>query len=170
MKRTITLLSTILVFNFYAKAQYSNPDQGKFEEEVNIQVWKPFMEAYVNNDAELFNSLHTDDVVRVSPWGIKIANEYKDAVTKRQSRPDVESRIIEFWLEHRLYKGDFGYEVGYYRVKPANGEGKTHYGRFHIVLRKADGKWRIAQDWDTGDINGYKVNSEDFDESKMLKF
>ena len=153
-----------------AKAQDINPRQSEIEKEVNEQVWKPFMTAYATNDSKTFNSLHTDDVLRVSPWGIKVGNAYKEAVTRNNSNPNREKRSIEFWLEHRIYKGDVGYEVGYYRIKPLSGTGDTHYGRFHIVLRKVDGVWKIAQDWDTNDINGHKVGPEDFDDSKALTF
>ena len=34
--------------------------------EINTQVWEPFKVAFDSFDAEAFNSLHTDDVIRIS--------------------------------------------------------------------------------------------------------
>ena len=73
-------------------------------------------------------------------------------------------------MERRTYKEDVGYEVGFYRViyEEEGKEDRTSYGRFHVVLKKIDGHWKIAQDWDSNSFNGRPIGEEDFDEGKKL--
>ena len=162
MKKTlllIVLLSTVGLVHSQTKV-----DKEAIEKEVNKQLWKPFKTAFDDRDAKLFNSLHTDDVLRVSKWGIKQGPEYKEGVLKSYEKKDAPKREIDFWLEHRIYAENIGYEIGYYRITSyrANNEVKVSYARFHIVLKKINGKWLIAQDWDTNNINGVAVTAEDF--------
>ncbi len=135
--------------------------------EVDRQIWEPFKESYKNGDAVTFNSIHTDDVLRISKRGIRKGDAYKASNTKWLSNPDREPRTIDFVFEHRIYSDDTAYEIGYYKVAPVREEGDIHYARFTVLLRKEDGKWRIAQDWDTNEINGKKVTAEDFNRLKQ---
>ena len=63
-----------------------------------------------------------------------------------------------------------GYEVGFYRViyQEEGKENRKSYGRFHVVLKKIDGQWKIAQDWDSNSFNGRPIGQQDFDEGKKL--
>lgn len=141
---------------------------------INQQVWKPFMQAFKNQDFELFNSIHTDDVLRITPWGIKEGEEYK-ASTKanyEKGKAAGQERTIAFWFEHRQAKQNVAYEVGYYKITAITPEGEqNYYARFHVVLRKEADRWKIAQDWDTNKINGVDVTAEDFEKGadKQLK-
>ncbi len=139
-------------------------EQQKIEKEVNEQLWKPFKKSLEQRDAKTYNDLHTDDVLRVNKWGIRIGKAFKDRNTASYAKKDDRKRTIDFWLEHRIYSGDTGYEVGYYRIKTTYPDGKVResYARFHIVLKKVNGSWKIAQDWDTGEINGRKITADDF--------
>ena len=47
---------------------------------------------------------------------------------------------------------------------------RENYGRFHCVIKKIDGVWKIAQDWDDDEINGRKVSAEDWAKEAPLKF
>ncbi len=165
----IIIISLLACCNNCVIAQ-EKADQAAIEKEVNEQVWKPFSESYKNGNAELFNSLHTDDVLRVTPSGMKIGKEYKDSISKKYGNPNREPREIHFWFEHRIYSGDTGYEVGYYRVTQLTGSQEKYYGRFHVVLKKINGVWKIARDWDTDIINGRKITEEDFRIDRMLRF
>ncbi|MEZ5041193.1 MAG: nuclear transport factor 2 family protein [Saprospiraceae bacterium] len=141
---------------------------------IDQQVWKPFIVAFKNQDAELFNSIHTDDVLRITPWGIKEGKEYK-ASTKanyEKGKAAGQKRTIAFWFEHRQAKQKVAYEVGYYKVTAFTPEGEqNYYARFHVLLRKKAGRWKIAQDWDTNQVNGVAVTAEDFEKGadKQLK-
>ena len=154
----VCILTTIPVLSQKTK------DQKKIEKEVNTQLWKPFKHSLENRDAKTYNDLHTDDVLRVNKWGIRTGKAFKDRNTASYAKKDDRKRTIDFWLEHRIYSGDIGYEVGYYRIKTKSSDGtvKESYARFHIVLKKVHGSWKIAQDWDTGSINGVTVTAADF--------
>ncbi len=146
-------------------------DKADIAEQVNQQLWKPFKAAFEARNWAAFNALHTADVVRVSSWGIKVGDDYRESVKTAYSQPDDRKKTIDFWLEHRIYNEEIGYEVGYYKItSQAPGEAlKTYYARFHVVLKKEEGQWKIAQDWDTNTVNGNAVNEEDFAKGTPLK-
>ena len=142
----------------------------EIENEVNEQLWKPFKKAWEQRNAKAFNNLHTDDVLRVSKWGVRLGNEYKDQITESYKKPDTQKKTIDFWFEHRLYSGNTGYEVGYLKiVVEEDGKGpRQSFSRFHVVLKKVEDQWKIAQDWDTNDINGNAVTEVDFAKNPAL--
>ncbi|MEO1053597.1 MAG: nuclear transport factor 2 family protein [Bacteroidota bacterium] len=149
-------------------------DKAAIEEEVNQTIWKPFSEAYSTLDTEKYLSLHTDDMLRVSAWGLKAGEVFHQSIKEgfERQRKTERKQTIQFWFEHRLYSGNTGYEVGYYKIhisEPGK-EDRYYYARFHIVLRKEEGKWKIAQDWDTNKINGVSVTEADFAKGKALAF
>ncbi len=146
-------------------------DDTSFVAEINEQVWAPFKHAYETRNAELFNSLHTDDALRITEGGITPGPEYKARITEGFQRKFDGTITIDFAHEHRLYYGDLGYEVGYYRIsynRPGQEETNS-YGRFHVLLRKIDGTWKIAQDWDTEMVGSHKISEIEFLGAQSLK-
>lgn len=145
-------------------------DQAVIEVEVNRQLWKPFKKAFEERNWELFNSLHTDDILRANAWGIKVGEAYKNSVKKSYQKKSSAQKTIDFRLVQRIYKENIGYEVGYYKIvtKKPNEEPKIAYAQFHVVLKKIDGQWKIAQDWDANELNGVKVTPEDFEKAPLL--
>ncbi|MEM7104760.1 MAG: nuclear transport factor 2 family protein [Bacteroidota bacterium] len=136
--------------------------------EIDTQVWDTFKAAYATSDGKLYNSIHTDDILRVTESGIRIGDEYKSSILKWFGNDDRSKRTIDFSFDQRFNKGDTAYEVGYYKVTMyKDGEvDKFFLGRFHVVLKKIEGKWKIAQDWDASKINGVSVTEEDFEKAK----
>ena len=125
-------------------------------------------------DAEKFNSVHTDDVIRATPWGLRIGVEYKNRNRENMAKDKAQGvkRTIALWFEHRVTSDNLSYEVGYYKVrhqKPGE-DPKEFYGRFHCVIKKIKGVWKIAQDWDDDEINGHKVSAEDWKKGKAVVF
>lgn len=150
-------------------------DAASWQAEIDQEIWLPFTIAYKNYDGEAFNTLHSDDVLRVSPWGIRKGADYKKSNLEgyRKNKAAGNKREIFFWLEHRQTTSDLSYEVGYYKVSISSKEGtRDHYARFHVLIRKIDGQWKITQDWDTNSINGHKVTAKDFEKGadRILKF
>ncbi len=132
--------------------------------QVDEQIWEPFKQSYASGDYETFNSLHTDEVMRISPRGIRIGEEYRESNERSFQKPNRTPRTIDFRFEHRIYAGTMGYEVGYYKMvtKKPGQDPEHHYARFSVVLHKVDGTWKIAQDWDIDTINGVDVTEDDF--------
>jgi ketosteroid isomerase-like protein len=166
-KHFLFLFTILLVAAISAEAQ---EELSSYVTEINDQVWKPFKQSYESRDAKVFNSLHTDDALRITEGGITPGPEYKARIIEGFGRPYNGSISIDFAHEHRLYYGDLAYEVGYYRItynRP--GQDVAHsYGRFHVMLRKIDGRWKIAQDWDTEMIGTRKISEEDFESATPL--
>ena len=162
----------MIFLTIFSNNIYSQTDQ--IFKEIDEQVWKPFIEAYNKFDANKFNELHSDDVLRVNVWGIKVGNEYKESVSSKyaESKARGDKRSIQLWFEHRLVKtNNIAYEVGYYKINSIReGEERQSYGRFHVVLKKKDNHWKIIQDWDTNQINGHFITEEDFLKKDPLKF
>ena len=159
-----------LVFSLQSNAQ--NADS-LIHEEINLKIWKPFCESYASLDAKTFNALHTEDVIRVSPWGIHVGDEYKDRNLERfkANKEKGTNRTIDLWFEHRKSTAEVSYEVGYYKVTYKNDDGiNNSYGRFHVLLKKENGTWKIALDWDTDKINGVDVTDGDWLKGSPLVF
>ena len=161
MKKKFTWLAMLLFSTFV----YSQSDES-VHQQIDEQVWYPFIQHYEAWDVEKFQALHTKDMLRGGPWGLSSAEEYfgrnKKSWPERQAKGW--TRDIAFTFEYRVLGKDMAYEVGYYRVKSVRDEGeeRIYYGQFHVVLRKEEGVWKITQDWDSDQINGRELGEEDF--------
>ena len=146
--------------------------QDAVESQINQQVWKVFKSSYEQGDWKTFNSLHTDEVLRISRSGIRVGKEYRSSNKQSFERAGRRKLKIDFAFENRTYKNNVGYETGFYRVIYSATEkqkSSTHYGRFHVLLRRSGDKWLIAQDWDNSEFNGKPIDASDFDKAKLLK-
>ena len=134
-------------------------------QQIDDQIWRPFIQHYESLDAESFITLHTSDMLRGGPWGLRTGAEYFAGM--RQGWPKQKAagkmRDIDFTFEYQVSGNEVAYEVGYYRVIEKKGaEERVYFGQFHVVLRKVDGIWKIAQNWDADEINGQPVTEKDF--------
>ncbi len=158
MKKILLLLflSTLTVF--------AQEDQKQdFSKEIDEQLWKAFSKAYNARDAEAYIALHTDDILRITKEGIRKGQAFREGIKKSYSRPNAPKREIAFKFEHRIHTDDTAYEVGYFRVKSFDANGtKEYFGRFSVLLKKVDGQWKIAQDWDVDNINGIPITEDDY--------
>ena len=167
MKYVQFILALGLCLNLNAQTDTNNQE---IVTAVNASIWKPFKMSYEARDWQTFNSLHTDDVLRAHDGGIQLGQEYKDGNRAYFESANKGRVTIDFVMERRTYKADVGYEVGFYRViySEEGKEDRTSYGRFHVVLKKIDGQWKIVQDWDSNSFNGRPIGPEDFNEEKKL--
>ncbi len=152
-KSSLTLMVSLLPFLLLAQSR------------IDAEVWEPFKGAYDAYDADAFNAVHTDDVLRITPYGIRRGEDYKESNRVNFAREGQPERRIDLRFEHRIQEEEVAYEVGYYRVRyyEEGEQTQAHYGRFHVLLRKVDGVWKIAKDWDTSNINGHEVGAADFE-------
>jgi hypothetical protein len=133
--------------------------------EIDAQVWYPFIRTFGAFDADGFNALHSNNVLRAGPWGMRHGAEYFESNVRDNAR-NMEAgitRAIALTFEYRVHTADTGYEVGYYRVRSTrDGITRSFYGQFHVVLKKIDGAWKIAQDWDANIILGVAITEDHF--------
>jgi len=131
--------------------------QNGFQKEINEQVWKPFITAFNNRDDDAFSAVHSKEVIRVSQDENRIFgyNEYFKKIPEREkARWKDWKRNIELRFVQRIASNDKAFEVGYYKTSNTNtvtGEKRTGYGKFHVLLRKENGTWKILMDADANE-------------------
>lgn len=140
--------------------------------EINKQVWEPFISAFNNHQADAFMAVHSKDVVR-SPRDGKIVwnwEEYKKSQTEGDQQ-DIQAkrkRTLTLHFTERFANNNLAVEVGVYKTSYLLPDGKTmdYYGRFHVVLRKENGIWKILVDTDSSE-NG-TITEKDFLAAKPM--
>jgi ketosteroid isomerase-like protein len=126
-------------------------------EELNRDVWHPFVSAYGALDADAFVALYHPDLIRASGIAGEVLGFAGYAAQMREFFAKVagfgDRLAIEFRFHERLAAGELASERGVFRltVTPATGRPRTRYGRFHTYARRVDGRWRFAADYDTFD-------------------
>jgi len=127
------------------------------QNQINEQVWKQFIKAFNNRDDEGFKAVHSKEVIRVSQDDNQVIGykEYfkpvPDSVKAKwgQWKREIQLRFIQ-----RIASGDKAFEVGYYKSTSTNtstGQSRTGYGKFHVLLRKENGIWKILMDADANE-------------------
>lgn len=119
-------------------------------EDLQRDIWQPFVRAYAAKDIDAFAALHTPDLLRVeaaSDWAGGL-EEYLDRV--RPFFADLAAKLVDlrigFRFTEHVMSGAIASERGVYQI--VMGE-QTFYGRFHTFARLVDGRWRVAVDYDT---------------------
>ena len=169
MKRSVFLfLFLLLVVPVPGTAQ---TDTVKIANDIKEQVWKVFKTSYEARDAVTFNSIHTEDMLRINDGGILTGAEYKARTLSWTSPPAGTTITIDFALENTHYREDVAYEVGYYRAIYTLADGRKEYycGQFHVVHKKTDQGWKIAQDFDTNSVNGIVIDETFFNNASLMK-
>jgi len=141
------------------------------QKEINEQVWKPFIKSFNEMDTDAFMAVHSKEISRVSQDGKSIygyekyyeESKYWNERSKREGRKhNIELRFIQ-----RIAGSDRGFEVGYYKTTSIqrNGESRSAYGKFHVLLRKENGQWKILMDADANE----KINESVFLSAQPLE-
>jgi len=136
-------------------AVFSQTDS--LQRQINEQVWKPFIESFNKSDDETFSSVHSKEIIRVMQDDKQIIGfdqyfkKIPDSVKGKWAswKKNIELRFIQ-----RIAGFDKAFEVGYYKTTSTNtktGEIRTGIGKFHVLLRKENGVWKILMDADTGE-------------------
>jgi len=129
----------------------------KFTKEINEQVWMTFIRSFGSGDEELFKSVHSKDVVRVIQDDGEIFGHdqyFKKIPDSIKAKWSNWKKNIELRFTQRISSEDKAFEVGFYKTTSTNiqtGEQRKSFGRFHVLLRKENGTWRIVMDADTGE-------------------
>lgn len=162
--------NALLFFLIFSVIQVFAQDE---KQAVNEQVWKPFIQAFNDRDTKKFMDVHSKDVVRSSRDSKQVLGW--DEYYKQMERGDkAESaskskRILELRFTERVYGNGKGIEVGIYKTTYVGGDGiaKSFYGRFHVVLRKENGTWKILVDTDSSEK--HMISEKDFLEAAPME-
>jgi ketosteroid isomerase-like protein len=135
--------------------------------ELNGDVWAPFRAAYRSYDTEAYLALHTPDLIRVGGPARVVQGYAEMAAEVGPWFADAAARslplAIDFRFTERLADGAVASERGIYRIEVG---AEVFHGRFHTFSRKADGRWRMAVDYDSDD--NATVSSSDWDAATPL--
>ena len=133
----------------------ASKSQVNLQKEINDQVWKPFIEGFSTNNEQLFKSVHSKDVIRVMQddnmiWGY--AQYFPEQKAGAANSWQNHKKSIELRFIQRIAGNDKAFDVGYYNTRSTSPDGKQRsiYGKFHVVLRKENGVWKILVDADSG--------------------
>ena len=164
--KKIFLITAIISFGLLSSGQ-----DNKFSKEINEQVWLPFVKGFSNGDDELFKSVHSKEVVRVTQDDKQIIGYDKyfqkipDSIKAKWGNW---KKNIELRFTQRIASEDKAFEVGYYRSTSTNtqtGEQRTGIGKFHVLLRKENGVWKILVDADSGK----EASEEEFKKAAVME-
>lgn len=165
MKKLLSIILSLLIINAISAQSV------KLQQEIDEQVWIPFMHSFGTDNNQLFQSVHSKEVVRV----VQDQNEIFGYDRYFKKVPDSIKTLWSQWEKkielrfiQRIASEDKAFEVGYYRTTSHNtktGQSRKSIGKFHVLLRKENGVWKIYLDADTS--NG--VTEEDFENAETLK-
>lgn len=133
---------------------------------INEQVWKPFIHTFNNYNADGFLSLHSKDLIRSSRDSKEVLNW--EQYIKQQKSGDEWSkekgskRTLELRFTERISNLSQAIDVGIYKTTSINNKGeiRSFFGRFHVILRKENGVWKILVDTDSSE--GNTISEKDF--------
>lgn len=125
--------------------------------ELDRDIWQPFVKAFAERDAEGYIALHSPALVR-GMGDMKRVETYASwrentlAMFKRLAERDVRPAIRFRFLE-RIAGAEAASERGIYEftATDAKGEVRRFYGKFHVIARKEEGRWKIAVDYDSSE-------------------
>ncbi|HMQ48966.1 MAG TPA: DUF6265 family protein [Saprospiraceae bacterium] len=127
-------------------------------QEINRDIWTPFSAAYATNDAEKYIALHTPDFIRATGGQypeVKNRDAYQQSVQTHFNYNKEQKRRVEiaFTFFERVAGENTASERGIYRYTAiaADGTQSHFYGKFHVFLRKIEGVWKIAVDYDSNE-------------------
>ncbi|MBN1649882.1 MAG: nuclear transport factor 2 family protein [Bacteroidales bacterium] len=151
-----TRLSSIVVVIFISLwVNNLNAQDTNVFRQINTQVWEKFEEAFITNNPELLNSLHTDNVLRIPSDSktIIIGKEYFENqkksfawVLENGYKTLMELRFIE-----RISYDNYASERGIFKIiviEPGDIK-QQYFGKFHMILEKKDEAWKISVNYDS---------------------
>ncbi|WP_438424422.1 hypothetical protein [Aquimarina macrocephali] len=158
--KIIAALITFLFFIHVAVAQ-----EDAIHEKINADMYGNFSKAFETLDYNLFASIHSKEMIRISGNGGKIekAIVYLKGYQKRWSVASRKPAPIDFRLFERIYSNSLVSDRGIYRVAyiDDNNQTKHSYGQFHVVLKMEDGDWKIWIDYDSNENKS--INKDSYD-------
>ena len=159
----------LVAFPFIGFSAFSQ----NFQKEINDQVWKPFISKFNNLDANGFLAVHSKDVIR-APRDSKILLNWSEYLKQQQegdnrSKENGRTRTVELRFTERIANANQAIDIGIYKTTVTNKEGKTQsfYGRFHVVLRRENGVWKILVDTDSSE--NQTISEKDFSTASAME-
>ncbi|TJY36070.1 nuclear transport factor 2 family protein [Pontimicrobium aquaticum] len=144
-----------LLFFFCISYQLQAQDY-KCLKAINNQIWSNFTKAFETFDHDLFASLHSKDLVRVS-GNSKLLRNKEDYINGYASRWATNKTLqtISFRFVERICNDNKASERGIYKLtinKDLPNE-QSYYGKFHVIMIKENNQWKLLVDYDSSEGN-----------------
>ncbi|KAA1243534.1 hypothetical protein [Aquimarina sp. RZ0] len=150
--------------------QKNYAQDNSLHQKINQDMYTNFSKAYKTLDYELFSSIHSKKMIRVSGNGgeIKKSKTYLKEYQKRWSVATKKAALIDFRLFERITSDSLVSDRGIYRVTyNDNTDQVTYsYGQFHVVLQLEDGYWKLLIDYDSNENK--TINKQRYDQAFPL--
>lgn len=121
------------------------------QQQINEQVWKPFIQSYNSFDTDGYMAVHSKELTRVLQDDNRVWNytQYLESIKRGNDygRLKNDKRKIELRFTQRIAGAGRAFEVGYYKV--VVNDSQMFYGKFHVLMRVENGRWKILMDADT---------------------
>ncbi len=150
MKLCIICLFSFLILR--GTSSFAQADSLQWQ--INEQVWKPFIKSFNSDDNGGFKAVHSKDLIRVNQDDNQVTGYeqyFKPVPDSSKAKWGKWKKNIQLRFIQRIAGNDKAFEVGYYKTtstNPATGESRSGYGKFHVLLRKENGVWKILMDAD----------------------
>ncbi len=143
------------------------------QKEIDEQVWKPFIKGFSEGNTELFMSVHSKDLVRSGRDSKEVLNWDQYCKQTAEGNKRRKERNQTMWIElrftERINNDNQAIDVGIYATSWSSPDARTGigYGRFHVVHRKENGKWKILVDTDSSE--GETIGEAQFKAAKPME-
>ena len=169
MRTILGLAFVLLICVLPAHAQQRaapKPTDPQLLLELDRDIWAPFVAAFAAGRADDFIALHSRSLVRamgdakrVEPlerW-LKGTQGMFKSFADRGTKAAISFRFLE-----RLANPEAASERGIFEftMTDAQGAARTTYGKFHVISRKEEGRWKILVDYDSSE--GGTIGRESF--------
>jgi ketosteroid isomerase-like protein len=138
-------------------------------ESINQNIWQNFTKAFEIQDANLFESLHAENLIRITGDGkrIRTKSSYIDGYKQRWANTN-NTQTIAFRFLERISNETHASERGIYKLTVNKGlkNEKSYYGKFHVLLQKITNVWKIIVDYDSSENN--TINETSFQKAYAI--
>lgn len=160
MRSTFSLLAVLLALALPGHAQprpAPKPTDPQLLQELERDIWTPFAAAFAAGRPDDYIALHSPSLVRamgdarriepVERW-MKGTQGMFRSFSERGTRVAIAFRFLE-----RIANAEAASERGIFEFTMTDPQGaaRTTYGKFHVISRKEEGRWRILVDYDSSE-------------------
>lgn len=166
-----SITKKVLIILIISNINFLSAQQEELHQKINQDMYGNFSKAYSTLDYPLFESIHSEEMIRITGGNggeIKNVKKYLENSKKRWSNPKTKAAPIDFRLFERVTSDSLVSDRGIYRVTYKNDTGETNYsyGQFHVLLRLENGSWKILIDYDSNENN--TIDKRSFDNAFSL--
>jgi uncharacterized protein (TIGR02246 family) len=143
---SVTLVVALLCAGGFASPAAAQPPAASNIDAAIRGVTDAYVKATLAVDPKAIADLYTEDAVEMPPNMPAVKG--RAAIQQFYQKQFAAGKIARFTLTHLESRalGDTGFDVGTYQqsITPAKGAAMEDSGKYTVILKRADGRWRVA--------------------------